>query len=238
MKTKQKKSFSYTVAIFCLVIGSFNVNAQEKLPGRDTKEWDNLTVAQRWQAVNIPEDQLNNMSTDELIDHCISFDFMWDIFNYPDYSTGLNVVIENHNGLRELLNRKDAGRLILDYYRKIDLNKITEISQPAERGEFAGKIFFLELFLSHPNILNQFQRNEKELIKTILMSHDICLDVNARTGRDFYSGYSIGTKVLAIGRALDRLKGRGTNDPAIEKMDLSKLSNDEYKRIIEEAREL
>ncbi|MDW7679439.1 MAG: hypothetical protein SCK70_02675, partial [bacterium] len=93
----------------CFVLTVF---AQEKFPSRDSKEWNDLTVAQRWQAVNIPEDKLNKMSTNDLIEHCVNFDFMWDIFNYPNYGIGLNVVIENHNGLRELLNRKDAGKLI------------------------------------------------------------------------------------------------------------------------------
>jgi hypothetical protein len=219
----------FTTWITCLT-------AQERFPSRDSKEWNNLTVAQRWQAVNIPQDQLNKMTTNDLIEHCINFDFMWDIFNYTDYSTGLNVVIENHNGLRELLNRKDAGKLILSYYKKIDLNGVTDLNDLVGRGEFVAKIFFLELFLSHPNILSQFHGNEKELIKTILMSHDICLDINAKTGKDFYSGYSIGTKVLAIGKALAYYKGIRIIAPAVDQMDLSKLSNERYKVIIDEAR--
>lgn len=233
--------------IICLLIGfiifssdiSYNcVYAQQAFPSRDSKEWNDLTVAQRWQTVNLAEDQLKNMSTNDLIEHCVNFDFMWDIFNYPNYGIGLDVVIENHNGLRELLDRKDAGKLMLDFYKKIDLDKITEISEPADRGEFVAKTFFLELFLSHPNILNQFQGNEKELIKYILRTHDTCLEINATTGNDFYCGYSIRTKALAIGRALDRFKGRKTNDPALENMDLSKLADEQYYKIIEEAREL
>jgi len=176
------------------------------------------------------------MATNELIEHCVNFDFMWDIFNNSDYSSGLNVVIENHNAMRELLNRKDAGKLIFNYYRKIDLNKITEINEPADKGKFAAKVFFLELFLSHANILDQFQGNEKDLIKGILRSHDICIDINVKYGKDFYSGYSIGTKALAIGRAIDNAKSRKSIEPAIEKMDLNRLSKEFYEKIIDEAR--
>lgn len=217
----------------CVVLTLF---AQEKFPSRDSKEWNKLTVAQRWQAVNIPEDQLSKMSTDELIEHCVNFDFMWDIFNYQNYSIGLNFIIDNHNGLRELLNRKDSGKLILDFYNKIDVHKITEITELADRGAFVAKAFFLELFLSNPNILNQFQGNEKELIKFILRAHDTCLELNIQSGEDFYCSYSIRTKALAIGRALDRLNGRKTTNPAIDEMDLSKLSDENYHKIIEEAR--
>lgn len=219
-------------------ISSNIVYAQQTFPSRDSKEWNDLTVSQRWQAVNLAEDQLKNMSTNDLIEHCVNFDFMWDIFNYPNYGIGLNVIIENHNGLRELLDRKDAGKLILDFYKKIDLYKITEISEPADRGEFVAKTFFLELFLSHSNILDQFQGNEKELIEAILKTHDNCLGINATTGNDFYCGYSIRTKALAMGRALDRLKGRKTDDPALEQMDLSKLTGENYYKIIEEAKQL
>lgn len=234
------QSFVLIMTLFVFLFGflTANVIAQENFPSRDSKEWNDLTVAQRWQAVNIPEDNLSKMSTNDLIEHCVNFDFMWDVFNYPNYGIGLNVVIENHNGLRELLNRKDSGRLILDFYKKIDLNKITEISEPADRGEFVGKIFFLDLFLSHPNILNQFQGNEKELIKSILRTHDNSLGINAKTGKDFYCGYSISTKALLIGRALDHFKGRKTDDSALKEMDLSKLSNEKYNKIIQEARKL
>lgn len=221
--------------IYCYVLTVF---AQETFPGRDSKKWNDLTVAQRWQAVNIPEDKLSKLTTNELVEHCVNFNFMWDIFNYPNYGIGLNVVIENHNGLRELLNRDDAGELILDFYQKIDLDKVTEISESVDRGEFVGKVFFLELFLSHSNTLDQFQGNEKRLIESILKTYDTCLGINEKSGKDYYCGYAIGTKVLAIGRALDRLKSRETTDPAIEEMDLSKLTDENYQKIIEEARKL
>jgi hypothetical protein len=219
----------------CLILSVF---AQEKLPGRDSKEWNDLTVSQRWLAVNIPEDQLRKMSTNELVVHCVNFDFMWDIFNHQNYGTGLNVVIENHNGLQELLNRKDAGKLIFDYYKKIDPNKIIEISELTDRGEFVAKVFFLELFLSHTKILNQFQGNEKELINAMLKTHDTCLEINKKNGKDYFSGYSIGTKALVIGRALDRHYNKTTSDPALEQMDLSKLTDANYYKILEEARKL
>lgn len=221
-----------------IIIWISSLTAQEKFPSRDSEEWNNLTVAQRWQAVNIPEDKLSKMSTNDLVEHCINFDFMWDIFNYPNYGIGLSVVIKNHNGLRELLNRKDAGELIFSFYKKINLNIITELNEPADRGGFVATIFFLELFLSHPNILNQFKGNEKELIKSILRKHDTCLEINLQTGKDFYCGYAIRTKALAIGRALDLFKGRKPTNPALEEMDLSKLTDDNYHTIIEEARQL
>lgn len=226
--------------ILIVLIGLINTTifTQVKYPSRDSNEWNDLTVAQRWQAVNIPEDQLSQMSTNDLIEHCVNFDFMWDIFNHPNYEIGLNVVIDNHNGLKELLNRSDAGELILDYYRKIDLEEVIKMDKPADRGKFVGKVFFMELFLSHPNILNQFQGNEKRLIESILKTYDTCLGINKKSGKDYYCGYAIGTKVLAIGMALDRLKSRETTDPAIEDMDLSKLTDEHCRKIIEEARKL
>lgn len=234
--TKNTLLRMFTIFVLCFWVTC--LNAQDNFPSRDSKEWNELTVAQRWQAMNIPEGELYKMSTNELIEHCINFNFMWDIFNHQNYGAGLNVVFNNHNGLRELLNRKDAGKLILDYYKKIELDKITKISEPADRGEFVGKVFFLELFLSHSNILNQFQGDEKQLINAILKSYDTSLEINKKNEKDYYCGYAIGTKVLAIGRALDRLKGRVTTDPAIEAMDLSKLTDAVYQRIMEEAWQL
>ncbi len=224
--------------VFCIILTASLAISQEKFPKRDSKEWNDLTVAQRWQAVNIPEDQLKKMSSNELVEHCVNFDFMWDIFNYPNYGIGLNVIIENHNGLREMLNRKDTGKLLLEFYKKIDPNKVVEKTELVDRGVFVAKTFFLELFLSHPSILNQFQGNEKDLIKAIIRTHDACLEINTKSVKKLYSGYSIRTKVLALGRALDRFKNKETNDPALLDMDYSKLSSENLLRIIDEARKL
>jgi len=212
------------------------LTAQQSFPGRDSQEWNELTVAQRWQAVNIPVERLHKMSTIELIEHCVNFDFMWDIFNHPNYSIGLNIVIENHNGLRELLNRKDAGELILDFYKKIELERITKTNILIDQGKFVAKIFFLELFLCHTNIMNQFQGNEKELVKSILKSHDTCLEINSKSGTIFYCGYAIGTKILTMGRVLSRLKDSESIDPALAELDLTKLTTENYNKIIEDAR--
>lgn len=212
--------------------------AQEKLPRRDSKEWNDLTVAQRWQAVNLDEEQLTKMTTYSLIEHCVNFSFMWDIFNYETYGIGLNVVIEQHNGLRELLNRKDSGEQILNYYNKIDLKKVTEINEPVKRGEFVAKIFFLELYLSHFNIIKQFEGNEIDLIKSILLSHEKCLQINSEHDEELYSDYSLRTKALLIGCALEKLKGIKMVELELERLDVTKISNTKYMQLIEVAKKL
>lgn len=163
---------------------------------------------------------------------------MWDIFNYETYGIGLNVVNEQHNGLRELLNRKDSGEQILNYYNKIDLKKVTEINEPVKRGEFVAKIFFLELYLSHFNIIKQFEGNEIELIKSILLSHEKCLQINSEHHEEFYSDYSLRTKALLIGCALEKLKRIKMVELELERLDVTKISNTKYMQLIEEAKKL
>ena len=227
------------LVVCCVILYASLAVSQNKYPSRDSKEWNDLTVTQRWQAVNIDDSELKNMSTMELIEQCVNFDFMCDIFNHANYGIGLNIVIENYNGLRELLfNRNDAGILLFNYYDKINFNKILEISKPADRGEFVAKIFFVELFLSHPNILSQFQGSEKVLISALLQAHSTCKGINAKAGKEFYSGYSIKTIALVLGRAINRFMGRETIDPALQEMDLSKLTDEKYYTIIQEAQKL
>lgn len=81
------------------------------------------------------------MTTKELINHCLDFSFMWDIFNHPDYQSGLQSVAGLHNGLGELLNRHDAGVMMLDYYLNIDLEKVKTYTQSIEIGQFVAQIF-------------------------------------------------------------------------------------------------
>jgi len=226
------------VAILIVLMMDFVMIAQTHYPSKESKEWNDMTVAERWKAVNIPEEKLKIMTTQELINHCLNFSFMWDIFNHPDYQSGLQSVAGLHNALRELLNRHDADAMILDYYRSVDLEKVKTYTQSIEIGQFVAQIFFLELFMSYPSVLNQFKGDEKALIKAVLKSHNRCLSINAEKDRTWYCGYSIGTKALVIGRILEQYEGSKLNNPAIDRLDLRKLTKCDYDGIIRKAREL
>jgi len=202
-----------------------------------SEEWKKLTVQQRWEAMNLGQEKLDKMSTLELLDHCLNFNFMYDIYNHQNFRQGLEVIYNNHDALRELFDRKDSGKILLNFYNNINQYDIAEIKNLKNRGEFACKIFFLDLFISHPIILKQFQGKEDKLIKSILQTYNICRDVKDRDGKNYYSKYLINTKVLVIGRVLGNVDLRKYQYPAIEDMDLKYLTDELLQKIINNAQQ-
>ena len=84
--------------------------------------WQYLeTNDERWAALQIPEDMLSTMSTEDLVEACMNYPLSLDCFAYNDVQHGLSNVISRFNGFAELKKREDAFDKVLDFYsRKLD----------------------------------------------------------------------------------------------------------------------
>lgn len=75
----------------------------------------------RWAALQIPDSLLPIMSTEELVEACMSYPLALDCFAYNDVQHGLADVIARFNGFAELKQREDAFEKVLDFYsRKLE----------------------------------------------------------------------------------------------------------------------
>ncbi|MDE5572408.1 MAG: hypothetical protein K2I94_01440 [Muribaculaceae bacterium] len=84
--------------------------------------WQYLeTNDERWAALQIPEDMLSTMSTEDLVEACMTYPLALDCFAYNDVQHGIADIIARFNGFAELKNRSDAFDKVLDYYgRKLE----------------------------------------------------------------------------------------------------------------------
>lgn len=103
-----KKCFLF-VAIACVlsVLSQAQVYNFPVRPGTET--WSNLvTEEDRFSAMQIPEDQLVSMSTQDLVITCMNYPawLYFTAFNNPQ--DGIDINIHNFNGLQELMKRADA----------------------------------------------------------------------------------------------------------------------------------
>ena len=71
---------------------------------------------ERWEALQIPENFLSTMSTEELVEACMSYPLATDCFFYNNVEQGLLNVISRFNGFAELKQREDAIDKVLDFY--------------------------------------------------------------------------------------------------------------------------
>lgn len=97
------------------------------IPG--TEEWAELNSLQEmYNILQLPEDVLENASTDELLDVVLRYPlFDQFIFAYSDYETGMLEMYNNFNGFRELVDRLDLGNVLINEY-KSNLPRLLEVS--------------------------------------------------------------------------------------------------------------
>lgn len=102
-----------------------------------TAEWKRL--GNPLAACQIPEDTLKKISTKGLMETTLNYPFFEGLFSgYNCVQDGFDYMHKNFNGVRELLGREDAGRVLLAQYRAFISDKEIEIllAQPAILNTF------------------------------------------------------------------------------------------------------
>lgn len=81
------------------------------LPGSD--EWKALdSHADKVSACAIPDEVIERMSTEALLDSVLSYPLLGDIYLWDTVSQGLEAVSSGFNGLQELMEREDISRVL------------------------------------------------------------------------------------------------------------------------------
>ena len=132
---------------------------------RVTFSFDSITAPNVWAqyqsleemlaACQIPEEKLNSMSTDELIDVCMSHPLHALYFAYNNEMVGAKVVFEHFNGFSELKKRKDAPTKMLAFYDDINFNAATP---KVHREDFSKITYmgFIELYLASKELTSLY----------------------------------------------------------------------------------
>ncbi len=108
------------------------------------------TLEEMMAACQIPDAKLKSMSTDELIEVCMSHPLHALYFAYNNELDGAKVVIDNFNGFKELKEREDAPKKMLAFYEDISLSpksRCTNSTQKVDFSKMSNKVF-IELFIA------------------------------------------------------------------------------------------
>ncbi|WP_165154692.1 T9SS type A sorting domain-containing protein [Parabacteroides sp. ZJ-118] len=156
-----KKSFLF-IAIACVlsVLSQAQVYNFPVRPG--TEAWGNLvTEEDRFSAMQIPEDQLKSMSTQDLIVTCMNYPawIYFTAFNNPQ--DGLDINIRNFNGLQELMNRADAPAELLSVYKQMDAAGMAPKSKAINQTSWSLKRSYFELLLAQDAIINKMSETDR-----------------------------------------------------------------------------
>ena len=122
-----------------------------------TFSFDSITAPNVWSqyqsleemldACQIPEDKLKLMSTDELIEVCMSHPLHFIYSAYNNEFRGADVIINNFNGFGELKKRVDAADKLLNFYDEIFSESV--LNEPSYIGSSdISHIGFIELYIA------------------------------------------------------------------------------------------
>ena len=193
------------VIFICLILTYFSAIAQEKKliwdypvkPGME--KWSQFkSMDEMYQSCQIPDKILKQLDTELLVDICLRFPAppVFPLFNTPQ--DGFMAYFSNFNGIRELFNRKDAGKYLLKSYSMMSLSDFNSLWPMYKQGQFISHYKLVEAILSQQQIISYLDAKEKKtLLKEAIRKIDEKISKN-----DLFGGSSIEMNLWVIGKLL------------------------------------
>lgn len=168
-------------------------------PGTDV--WKTFTShSQKVEALQLPQNELERMSTAQLLRVCMNYPMAPEIMAYDTPQKGIEVIIGQFNGLQELMKRKGAAVVMLKFYSKLNPGHLDDGWTLRKKGEFAFKIRYIELLLAQDLMLSQLNSTQRrQLLKAAIQKLE-----SKNQNLAVYGLMSLNTPTLIIGRLLEK----------------------------------
>jgi hypothetical protein len=181
MKTLLLKVF-YLLLLSNLAIGQSH-NQPYDFPVRPgTTEWKHLKTSQEMiDACQIPDDIIKDMSTNDLVNLCITYPLLGDMLFASNLQVGFDHLSKIFNGLQELTQREDAGIEMLKAYTAFSLDDFNNGIMSGVTNPFLDMC--LDILMAQPVFLESLNKDQQvELLRVSL----IRLDERKALGDSFY----------------------------------------------------
>ncbi|MDR2911116.1 MAG: hypothetical protein LBV47_07120, partial [Bacteroidales bacterium] len=172
-----------------------------------TEEWASFTTGEQMlKACQIPQSILETLSTKELAEICMNYPLFFEYIFIDDEREGINIMIENFNGLKELSKRPDGVLELVNVYKNYPV--LTQIQDETSKDyDTPYKLPFLELLLANDIFISQLDTQiTTELGKIVLEKYERKLE-NAHV----YSMYNI-KKTFLLGAVVLSKQKPGQQD--------------------------
>ena len=212
------------IFLFCLV--SLMIQAQiydyPMRPG--VKGWGDLvTEDDRFAALQIPEETLKSMNTHDLIITCLNLPVMSHYVVFSTLQQGMDVLIQNFNGLQELMKRDDAPMELLALYKKMDTKTMKLSEEGVNQSYWSLRRGFFEMLLVQEPILEKMNETTrlaliKEAQKRIYQKID---------DEKEYSSFSYRPTLLILKKSLNKVSDSNLDE-------LKKIKSDPIVQFLEQ----
>ncbi len=184
-----------------------------------TKEWKSIEIrADRVDACQIPKDILEKLSTDELLETCLNYPFIIDVFAYNDIQAGFLKLLSEFNGLQELINRQDFSLVVFKEYASMNPEDIVELKTENAQSAFLFRLIYLEVLLAQDVVVNKTsEQDARNLLSECVSKYEI-----KQSSNEYYGMLSFTMLTQMTNKVL--LKAKYGKDP-------SKMQSDEINRL-------
>lgn len=131
-----------------------------------TEEWEQLDHGERVLACQIPEEVLEQMTTEELATVVLKYPCFFDMIFYDSYQEGFEVVRDNFNGLQALLKREDLAEGLLKIYRETDIKQMLSLNEDQIFDETLD-LLYLETLIAQPEVRDSASEEQLNEINSI-----------------------------------------------------------------------
>ena len=153
---------------------SDDVNTPFKYPfSQGDAKWKEFkTPQERIAALQIPDNSLSLISTEDLLLICLDFPYLSDVFAFDDMDIGIKAVASKFNGLQEFLTRQDQIEVMKKIFQRISSDGLyLTINSDVEIGNNSTRICVLSYLLGCPEILNKTTNFQKKNLIQITQSN-------------------------------------------------------------------
>ena len=137
--------------------------AQQPGPQQD------LTWEEVLESEQIPYPILGSMPTEDLLQAYLNSRYPGYLWLHNRAQDGFARAYNDFNGLRELLERDDAGQVLMTHYQAIDPTAYDLNWEPVRQGRYAVQFVYLELLLSDERTLRKLSLAEKKSLLAELL---------------------------------------------------------------------
>jgi hypothetical protein len=125
-------------------------------------EWKKfITHSEQVNSLQIPDSILSKMETGALVKTCLNYPLLIEVTAYNNRQQGIEIIINEFNGLRELIKRKDAGTILLTHLKELKPLNFAGQNPPFKTRK---DLMQCEILLAQENILSNISKEERILV--------------------------------------------------------------------------
>lgn len=183
------------IVLLLLIAIPFMSLAQEKVtwdypvkPG--SEEWKAFqSNTEKVNACQVPNNILEDLTTKELLKVCLAYPLIHDILAFNNIQDDFRKFEKDFNGFKELVTRSDCAKELLKYYKAINPIAIPHSKSIVQKGKYVFSISFVELFMSYPTVISNFDATQKnEIVQELLLK-----DKKKKLRIHWYGSYGLQT---------------------------------------------